>query len=88
MAPKKQAASPEHESKRHYVRFGSDLDTQDLDPGKAMERDQHQRPPRRTNTIGSVKDRDFDAKLKRLETDIERDIQKKLNELYPGHQKY
>ena len=55
------------------------------------ESEQSRRPlvsPIRTNTVGSVKDRSFDTKLKRLEKDIEHDIRKKLDELYPDNSGY
>jgi hypothetical protein len=38
----------------------------------------------RIDTFGSIKDRKFEEKLKRLETDIEVDIKKKLDNMYPG----
>ena len=36
------------------------------------------------DTFGSVRDREFKEKLKRLKTEIERDIKKKLENIYPG----
>ena len=39
----------------------------------------------RTNTFGSIKDRGIDAKLKRFEDEIERDIKDKLNNIKPGN---
>jgi hypothetical protein len=39
----------------------------------------------KTNTFGSVMDRGIDKKLKRLESEIEADIQKKLKNVYPDN---
>jgi hypothetical protein len=38
----------------------------------------------RSNTFGSVRDRPVSQKLRRRETEIEQDIKKKLNTIYPG----
>ena len=41
----------------------------------------------RTNTFGSIKERGIDAKLKRLEDEIENDIREKLDNVQPGSSK-
>jgi hypothetical protein len=38
----------------------------------------------RRDTVGSMKDQKFDQKMKRLETDIEKNIREKLNYVYTG----
>jgi hypothetical protein len=63
-------------SEGHAVKFQENMPSRQSESGL---------PPTlpRIDTFGSIKDRKFEQKLKRLETDIERDIKMKLANLYP-----
>jgi Patatin-like phospholipase len=63
------------------VRFNESADKALPSPGAAV------RPMQRIDTFGSISERKFKQKLKRYESDIERDIKKKLDHIYQGGSK-
>jgi Patatin-like phospholipase len=71
----------EPSSKGPTVRFDESADRGLPSPGAVK------RPIQRIDTFGSIKERKFEQKLKRYESDIERDIKKKLDHIYPGGSK-
>ncbi|MCJ1273471.1 hypothetical protein MMC21_001262 [Puttea exsequens] len=80
--PFPQPDDAEQESKRLSVRFQED--TAKVEPvSDPIPEHGPKRSATRTDTVGSVRNRGFDAKLKRLEDDIELDIKKKLSNIYP-----
>lgn len=75
----------QNQNKRHSrsapVRFLEDVSHQTPNTGVSAE-GERKRQFARINTFGSVKGREFDEKLKRFEDEIERDIKKKLGNIY------
>ena len=59
-------------------------ETPSISPSEKVQ-GERKRSDARTNTFGSIKERGIDAKLRRLEDDIENDIRKKLNHVRPGN---
>ena len=81
--PTKGAGNADNELKRNSVRFNPSIVKQDPDSHPVAEADP-QPLSARTNTYGSIKGRGIDAKLKRLEDQIEEDIRQKLCNVNPG----
>jgi hypothetical protein len=88
--PTKEAASSTHaeailEPKTSpHAHFAEDLGGPGArlkNPGEA----ERKRAMARTNTFGSIMDRGIDKKLKRLESEIEADVEKKLKNVYPDN---
>lgn len=72
----------DQDAKRFSVRFHEDAAEQNP-PSKTVLDGDGIRPIARMNTFGSIRARGIDAKLTRLEDDIEVDIKDKLNNIYP-----
>jgi hypothetical protein len=82
--PKKRNTLPENKAEKGSegpsVRFHESTQNGDT----ASRTDPRKGSVARIDTFGSVKDRKMDVKLKRDETNIERDIKKKLDNIYQG----
>ena len=79
-----QSSNTEQEVKRLPIR--SHKDTAEHNPTiEPVAEGECNRSVPRTNSFGSIKARGIDAKLRRLEDDIQSDIKEKLNSIHPGN---
>ena len=85
--PPRPVGNIEPGTQRQSVHFSEDTIKEDPDTDTNVGSDCPAPPPRRT-TFGSIRDRGIDAKLRRLESQIEKDIRTKLETFHPGNELY